>query len=176
MLCPICKIKLSEVIFHKVGINSCSKCLGFWLEEDELRMAKDEKDKEISWLDIDLWQDKTKLKISRGQKICPVCRLPLYEVEYSDSRVKVDVCNLCLGTWLDRGEFKKIIEHLKNRANYEVLNNYTKNLVQEFQEIFIGPETIKEEISDFLTVLKLLNYKFTVQHPTIAEIISQLPK
>lgn len=176
MLCPICKIELSEVIFHKVGINSCSKCLGFWLEEDELRMAKDEKDKEISWLDIDLWQDKTKFKINRGQKVCPVCRLPLYEVEYSDSKVKVDVCNLCLGIWLDRGEFKKIIEYLKSRANYEVLNNYTKNLVQEFKEIFIGPETTKEEISDFLTVLKLFNYKFIVQHPTIAKIISELPK
>jgi len=176
MFCPICKIKLSEAILHKVGIDYCQKCLGLWFEENELRWAKDEKDKQINWLDIDLWQDKTKFKITRGQKICPACRVPLYEVEYGDSGIKVDVCNLCFGIWLDRGEFKKIIEYLQQKAGYEILHNYAENLVQEFREIFTGPETLKEEILDFLTVLKLLNYKFAVQHPNIAKIISQLPK
>ena len=56
------------------------------------------------------------------------------------------------------------------------LNNYVKNLREEFWEIFIGPETLREEILDFLTILKLLNYKFAVQHPNIAKIISNLPK
>lgn len=176
MVCPYCKINLQEIIFCNAGVNYCSECLGLWFEKDELRQAKDEKDKELNWLDIDLWQDKAKFKIAPGQKLCPSCRLPLYEVEYGESGIKVDVCNICQGIWLDRGEFKKIIQYLKKRADYEILNNYLKNLRQEFWEIFTGPETLREEISDFLTILKLLNYKFAVQHPTIMGIISDLPK
>lgn len=176
MSCPFCKQSLEKIIFYNVEIDYCPACLGLWFEEDELRLAKDEKDKNIRWLDIDLWDKKTSFKISPGQKLCPDCRFPLYEVDYGDSQIRVDLCNLCYGIWLDRGEFKKIIEYLKNRANYEVLNNYTKNLVQEFWEIFIGPETLKEELLDFLVILKLLNYKFAIQHPNISKTISELPK
>ena len=109
-------------------------------------------------------------------RLCPFCRLPLYEVYYGDSGIIVDVCNLCQGTWLDRSEFKKIIEYLKKKADFELLESYAKNLTEEFWEIFTGPETLKEEISDFLIILKLLNYKFATQHPNITKIISQLPK
>lgn len=203
MLCPLCQKTLDKAILNNVEVDFCPDCFGLWFEKEELRWAKDEKAKDLKWLDIDLWSDKKRFKIAYGQKLCPSCRLPLYEVDYhhnspkpslkgkspkkSKSRVqgigknlsapvKVDVCNLCQGIWLDRGEFKKIIEHLKEKGSYEVLNNYSKNLVREFWEIFTGPETLREEILDFLTILKLLNYKFAVQHPTISEIISRLPK
>jgi len=176
MFCPICKIYLDRAILSGVEVNYCPKCLGLWFEEDELRWAKDHKDQDLRWLDIDLWEDKTKFRISPGKKLCPRDRFPLYETAYGDSDIKVDVCNLCHGIWLDRGEFKKIIEYLKKKADQEVLNRYLKNLRQEFWEIFSGPETLKEEIEDFLIVLKLLNYKLAVQHPAIARIIASLPK
>lgn len=176
MLCPLCKITLDRAILENVEVNFCPKCLGLWFEEDELRLAKDQKDRDLRWLDIDLWKEKEKFKISPGQKLCPWCRLPLYEVNYGDSEIKVDVCNLCYGIWLDRGEFKKIISYLKKKADYEVLNNYLQNLKQEFWEIFSGPETFREEILDFLTLLKVLVYKFAIQHPAIARLIASLPK
>ena len=194
MECPVCKKELEKAIFFNVEVDYCPKCLGIWFEEEELRLAKDEKDKNLNWLDIDLWKYKKKFEISRGGRLCPVCRMPLYGVKYGDSKihpvksakgsaskkqfngVKVDVCNLCKGIWLDRGEFKKIIEYLKEKADYEVLNKYAKNVAKEFWEIFTGPETFQEEILDFLTLLKLLNYKFITQHPNIAKIISELPK
>lgn len=141
-----------------------------------MRLAKDYKDRKLRWLDIDLWQDEGKFRISPGQKLCPWCRLPLYETTYGDSGIKVDVCNICHGIWLDRGEFKKIIKYLKKEADQEILEHYLKNLREEFWEIFFGPETLKEEIDDFLTILKLLNYKFAVQYPVIAKIILSLPK
>jgi len=149
MLCPVCKIGLQEAIFCNVGINYCPKCLGIFFEEEELRWAKDEKDGNLNWLDIDLWERKSSFKITRGEKFCPACRLPLYEVNYGNSKIKADLCNLCRGIWLDRGEFKKIIEYLKAKASYQVLNNYLKNLIEEFWEIFTGPETLREETSGF---------------------------
>ena len=174
--CPRCKIFLSSKVFYNTEVNYCPKCLGIWFDDEELRWAKDEKDKDLKWLDIDLWENKRKFKISRGERFCPSCRMPLYEVYYGDSGIIVDVCNLCHGVWLDRAEFRKIIEWLRKEADYRVLNKYGKSLFDEAIEIFTGPETLKEEISDFLVILKLLNYKFATQYPTLSKIISQLPK
>jgi Zn-finger nucleic acid-binding protein len=60
------------------------------------------------------------------------------------------------GIWLDRGEFKQIINYLKNKSDYEVLNHYTKNLAVELWEVFSGPETFREEMADFFTLLKII--------------------
>jgi Zn-finger nucleic acid-binding protein len=176
MICPVCKTELKKAIFYGVEVDYCPNCLGLWFEEDELRLAKDEKDKNLVWLDIDLWKNKDKFKVYLGERLCPACRLPLYEVYYGDSRIIVDFCSLCKGVWLDRGEFKRIIDYLRKKAGFEILNNYAKVLFREAAEILIGSETLREEIFDFLTVLKLLNYKLAVQYPTLAKIISKLPK
>lgn len=176
MNCPLSKIKLKQAILCNTAVDYCPNCLGLWFEKEELRWAKDEKDKNLNWLDIDLWQDKKKFKISSNGKFCAACNLPLYEVEYGNSRIKVDICNICQGVWLDRGEFKKIIDYLKKQASFEILRNYAKNLLQETWEVFTGPETLREEIEDFLTVLKLLKYKFSSQHPEITKLISGLPR
>ena len=89
MFCPFCQESLEKTIFYGVEINYCPKCLGLWFEEDELSLAKDEKDEDLNWLDIDLWKEKRKLKISRNPKLCPFCRLPLYEVNYEKSKIKI---------------------------------------------------------------------------------------
>lgn len=176
MNCPLDKTKLEQAILCNTAVDYCPYCLGLWFEKEELRRAKDAKDKNLNWLDIDLWQDKKKFKISSQGKLCPACNMPFYEVEYGTSGIRVDICNVCQGVWLDRGEFRKIIDYLKNRADFEILNKYAKNILQEAWEVFTGPETLREEIEDFLTVLKLLKYKFTSQHPEISKIISELPK
>jgi len=177
MYCPICKnSKLAKTILHNVEVNYCTKCLGIWFEQDELRQAKDEKDKDLNWLDIDLWKNEKDFRIVYGIRICPNCRMPLYEVYYGDSKVVVDLCKLCHGVWLDRAEFKKIIDWLKEKADYEIMNNYSKNLLKEFSEIFTGPEPLREEILDFLTILKLFSYKFGGEHPVFSEVLLNLPK
>jgi len=175
-ICPICKKFLASEIFYNVEVDYCPHCLGLWFDEDELRLAKDAKDKDLSWFDIDLWQDETKFKISPGRRICPSCRLPLYEVYYGDSGIIVDVCNICHGVWLDRAEFKKIIEWSKKKAGKEVMDNYAKNLFLEMKEVFSGPETLREEIEDVLVLLKILTYKFSAKHPLLTKLISSLPK
>jgi len=175
-ICPVCKIGLDKTLIAGVEIDYCPKCLGLWFEEDELRQAKDVKDRNLRWLDTDLWLDDEKFKISPSGKLCPDDRLPLYETKYGKSNIEVDVCNVCHGVWLDRGEFKKIIKYLKKKADSEILNHYLKNLRNEFWEILEGPETFREELNDFLTILKMLNYKFLVQYPKISSLISSLPR
>ena len=176
MKCPVCNVELEKAIFQNVEVDFCPICLGMFFEKEELRVAKDEKDNNLVWLDIDLWKDKRKFKISKANLLCPVCQLPLYTVFYGDSKIEVDICSICQGVWLDRGEFRKIIEYLKEKAKYEILKNYFKNLAKEIAEVFVGPEPLREEILDVITILKLLNYKFAVQFPILIEIISALPK
>ena len=174
--CPKCRVSLKGAVIANVEVDYCPKCLGLWFDEDELRWAKDQKDKNLQWLDIDLWKDDKKFRVAYGVRLCPSCRLPLYEVYYGDSKIVVDVCRICRGIWLDRAEFKKIIDWLRMRADYEILNKYAKNFFSELAEIFTGPESLREEIADFLAVLKLLNYKLVVKNPLIAQLISQMPK
>ncbi|MBI2003315.1 MAG: zf-TFIIB domain-containing protein [Candidatus Wildermuthbacteria bacterium] len=176
MHCPLCKIYLGKTLLSGVEVHYCSRCYGLWFEEDELQMAKDAKDRDLRWLDIDLWKDIAKFRLARARKLCPKDRLPLYEVQYGDSIVKVDVCNVCHGIWLDRGEFKQIISYLKEKADHEALYHYAKNLKEELWEIFEGPEILKEEILDFLTIVKLLRYKFAVHFPRLFLMITAMPR
>jgi Zn-finger nucleic acid-binding protein len=176
MDCPNHHGKLEKALFYNVEVDFCPVCLGIWFEQEELRWAKDEKDKQLNWLDVDLWRDKSRFQLSRSRRTCPVCRVLLCEVNYDDSKIKVDFCKSCNGIWLDRGEFKQIMIYLKRKADYEILHHYTKNLVLELWEIFAGPEKFREELADFLTLLKLLNYKFVVQHPLLTKLIENMQK
>jgi len=171
MECPVCKKSLDKAIMLNIEVDFCPSCLGMWFDKDELRQAKDKRDPALNWLDIDLWQDIKKFDISKGSKLCPACRMPLYEVEYDKSKTKVDLCNLCYGVWLERGEFKRIIDYLKEKSDYEVMYNFSRSLTQEFGELFVGPESFRSELLDFFTLLKLLSYKFSGKHPFIVETI-----
>jgi hypothetical protein len=176
MNCPNDNEALEKVLFHNVEVDYCPKCLGIWFDKDELRQAKDDKDKQLNWVDVDLWRDKAKFQVSRTDKHCPVCRAGLQEVKYDGSKTKVDFCKMCQGVWLDRGEFKQIINYLKSKSDYEILHHYAKNLVTQLWEVFSGPETFRSELEDFLTILKLFNYKFIIQHPYLEGLIDSLPK
>lgn len=176
MECPNDQEQLEKVLFHNVEVDYCPKCLGIWFDKNELRLAKDEKDKQLNWVDIDLWRDKAKFHVALGDKHCPVDRTGLMEVKYDNSKVKVDYCKMCHGAWLDRGEFKQIMNYLKNKSDYEILHHYAKNLVVQLWEVFSGPEAFRSELEDFLTLIKLFNYKFITQHPYLEGLVDSLPK
>jgi len=175
-ICPNDNESLKKVLFHNAEVDFCPRCLGMWFDFDELRLAKDNKDKNLNWVDFDLWRDKAKFKVAPDNKHCPVCRAGLREVGYDESKVRVDFCKMCQGVWLDRGEFKQIINYLKTKSDYEILHHYTKNLASELWEVFSGPEKFRSELADFLSLIKLLNYKFTAQHPVLNSLIVGLPK
>ncbi len=129
----------------------------------------------MDWFKFELWKNKIKFKAAKDTEFCPHCKTPLYKVNYGNSDVAIDVCGICEGIWLDRGEFKKIIKYVKNKADYEVLNNYVKNLISESKEIFIGPESILSEVADLLVLTKLLKYKLAAQYPTLIKLFLNLP-
>jgi len=177
MKCPIHKDKdLKTAIFYNTEIDYCPQGLGVWFEKGEFRIAKDGKQKNLDWLDVDLWKEKTKFQISEEEKQCPACEVPMYELSYNDSDIKVDICNVCEGVWLDRGEFKKIIGYLREKSSKKVMNEYVNSLLEETAEVFSGPESLEDEVSDVITVAGLLSHKLSAKFPTLADIISDLPR
>lgn len=176
MLCPNDNENLVKILFHNVEVDFCERCLGIWFDSDELSLAKDNKDKELNWVDVDLWRDKGRFKVIKISKFCPVCRVGLVEIHYDESKTKVDFCKSCHGVWLDRGEFKQIINYLKNKSDYELLNRYIKNIVIGLWEVFTGPQAFREELGDFLMLLKLFKYKFEAQHPHMESLIANFSK
>ncbi len=177
MKCPIHKDqKLKSAVFYNTEVDYCPQGLGVWFEKNELRIAKDTKQSNLDWLDVDLWSQKEKFRISEEGKECPACEVPMYEINYGDSNIKVDVCNLCQGIWLDRGEFKKLIDYLNKEANRKIMDDYLNSLLEETAEIFTGPESLQDEVSDVVTVVGLLRNKISAKHPVLSEIISNLPR
>jgi len=175
-VCPNCNQEtLKEIPLYKNKVDKCNKCGGIWFDQDELRKAKDNKDEFLKWLDIDLWKKEKKMEAFSSKKKCPRCKKNLYEVKYEESDIKVDICNSCKGIWLDKGEFKKIISHLKNVINTETLSKYFKHAFEEAKEIFSGQESLSSEVEDFFIVTKLLQYRFLSQYPTIRDLIIRLP-
>jgi len=170
------KEDLKKIIIAGIEADYCPKCFGMWFESGELDSAKDKKDFSLRFIDIDLWKDKKDFRASQEKRICPKDRSWLYQVEYSDSDIKVDVCNLCHGIWLDRGEFEKIIDYLKAHNKEDLMKNYSKVLAQEAWEVFSGPKELREELIDLVFVLKILQYKFIAQNDWVKRMIMALPK
>jgi len=176
MKCPNEHEELEKVLFHNVEVDYCPVCLGLWFDQDELRWAKDDKDKQLNWIDFDVWRDRGRFNVKKIDKRCPVCRIPFVEVQYDESSVKINFCKHCQGIWLDRGEFKQIIMYLHKKSDYEILHHYMKNLMIELWEVFSGPEKLREELEDLLMLSKLLSYKFVTKHPYVNSLIEAFPK
>ena len=100
--------------------------------------------------------------------MCPEDRMPMYEVRYGDSSIYVDVCNVCRGVWLDRGEFKDIIGYLREVADEKILNHYLHTVSEELWEVFSGPEILREELLDLIAVVKLIQEPAFAQAMTVS--------
>ena len=79
-LCPHHQISLEQSTILGVTVDYCPQDYGLWFDEHELREAKDAKDRDLRWLDFDLWKDPAKFVLAVRQKLCPKDRLPMYEV------------------------------------------------------------------------------------------------
>jgi len=178
MKCPTCGVSLRRRKMRSIKIDRCPTCDGSWYDADELRVLKDkEKRGDYRWLDFDLWRDREKFRAGRQRHlVCPKDGRPMTTVRYGTSSIRMDMCPECHGIWLDHGEYKKIVGYLEKRVNAETLKEYFRDLREEFQEIFTGPEGPLSELGDFLKVLYLLELRFRVEHPRIAAALQQIAR
>jgi Zn-finger nucleic acid-binding protein len=176
MKCPKCDDKnLGEIKINGVKVNRCKNCGGLWFDRDELKIVRDYRDENLSWLDFDLWKDGDKLTVSGKSINCPLDGKPLFKIRCGNTDVMVDVCLECHGIWLDKDELNKIISALKEKINSETIPEYLNDLGGEVKELIVHPDQAEIELRHIMILMKLLEYRFLAQHPKISEITSILP-
>jgi len=55
----------------------------------------------------------------------------LVAVRYGETKVSIDYCRSCQGIWLDRGEFKRIVDALESEVTHMTTSEYVKASIAE---------------------------------------------
>ena len=164
-MCPRCNVELRKKNLGSVEVEECTKCKGTWFDTDELRQAKDAADPDVNWLDFEIWKHEDQFVSKGSPLVCALCRKPTVSLIYGDTGVEIDYCPACQGIWLDKGEFKKIVDSLEKEVNSKSFSEYVRESLQEAKEIVTGPESFLSEWKDFTTALKLMQYRLFVENP-----------
>ena len=178
MKCPRCGARTRPRNIKSISVDRCPKCNGAWYAADELRLLKDkEAQGDYCWIDVDLWRDRERFHSRRQEHlVCPKDKTAMTSVRYGNSRVRVDICTTCKGIWLDGGEYQKIVSYLDKRVNEETVEDFLRDLREEFLDIFTHPGGLRSEVADIAKVIHLLELRFIVQHSNIAEHLRALVK
>jgi len=174
--CPRCKCDLKPKRLAQIDVDECASCQGIWFEQDELRQAKDATDPDLNWMDFEIWKHEDLFTTNRSAQSCPACELPMVTLNYGDTDIEIDYCPACRGTWLDNGEFQKIIASLEEELASKPLGDYTRESLKEAQELITGPESFISEWKDLMTVLRMMEYRLFVEKPKLLSIISSIGK
>lgn len=116
MRCPKCGgTYLKEVKVKSTGmkVDHCPKCKGIWFDAQELEAVLKVASKELA-VPSDARES--------AALSCPRCNVLLYQFQYPQTLVQVEMCKQCGGLWLDAGEFteiKTIRKAMKRRGKLE---------------------------------------------------------
>jgi hypothetical protein len=173
MRCPKCpEVEMETVEVHEVKIDRCPSCGGAWYDRGELEALKDrESGGDFAWLDAGLWRDADRVEVDkRSQRRCPQDDVPLASVRYGGPEVTVEVCPVCFGIWLDRGEYDRIIDHLEDEVDSETLAGYMREMGDEVVDLFAGRHDLKTEFANLGKILYLMRLRLVAEHPTLVKI------
>ncbi|MEK7120354.1 MAG: zf-TFIIB domain-containing protein [Patescibacteria group bacterium] len=170
MKCPNCQNELHEVNFKDTVAWHCANCLGFLVEHDQLE--KFHKEPSLNWLDVELWGNPEKLKVSLSSRLCPADSMPMYEVDYAG--MTLDVCLVHRSIWFDRGEISKVKDIIVSRLGDETFAGFMEKAAEELGEVFTKSES-SEQLKHFWIVLDLASHRIAARFPLIAQLVSQLP-
>ncbi|HBC46798.1 MAG TPA: hypothetical protein DEO84_00325 [candidate division Zixibacteria bacterium] len=172
MQCPKCGSSMRSRVKHKIEIDECTDCKSLWFDVDELRKIKDSIDKDLNWMDFDIWKNEKEFTIVKNPRKCPHCNIEMVTISYGSTNVEIDYCHKCGGILLDKGELLKIIEHLENELLTKNVHEYWKATLLEAKEIVTGKEGLISEWKDFKTVLRMMEYRILTENPKLAKTIA----
>jgi Zn-finger nucleic acid-binding protein len=174
--CPKCKVELTPKSIGPVEVDECHSCKGIWFDADELRQARDATDSDLNWMDFEIWRHQDQFKSGTSPRKCPACGDPMVTLEYGASAVAIDYCKSCDGTWLDRDEFKRIVEALEEELLTKSFASYVKECLREGIEVLTGPESLISEWKDLSNVLRLMQYRLFVENPNLLSAVTAVQK
>lgn len=178
-LCPACSTILTLYEIYGIKIEGCTKCKGMWLDKNELRKLKDISEKNnwgtLRWLDDEVDAiEKSKAMLSKRK--CPKCKdILLISTALGDSKIIIDWCPSCHGTWLDSNEFQELVDCLKKKLDKLSSSEMAKKVYEEIKEIWNGPENKISEILDAKAAITALINITIFEHPALAKLLLMLP-
>ena len=171
--CPACGAKLDLYSILSMEFEACPKCLGMWLAKDELRKLKNKVGiGELHWLNSEVDNIEKTAAIS-SKRICPKeDGGNLLSVVFGKSSVVLDSCPKCHGIWLDRDEYDKIINYLREEAGSASIKDVEKEIAEDVRKLWKGgPESRVAEIGDIAAAVTTL-INFTIfEHPTLFKLM-----
>jgi len=122
MKCPVCKVHLIVVERHKIELDYCISCKGFWFDSGELKLLSETLNLNLlNEIKATIIDDSTEHK-----RICPLCDKRMNKIRIGEnSNVLLDKCPDGQGIWLDGGELSKITnqnKELSNLGSKEIVN------------------------------------------------------
>ena len=174
MNCPRCQSRLETRSTGGVEIDECRSCQGIWFDADELRRVKDGSDKDLNWMDFDLWKHADRFRVNTNPVNCPNCSNAMVTIDYDQTGVEIDHCTHCRGVWLDAGELEKILDSLSRELVSKDTQGYMKASQEEAKELFTGSEGFISEWRDLATVLRMLQYRLLSDNPKLASALAEI--
>ena len=169
MKCPSCRTDLTPLDFKGITLDHCDKCDGLWFDKGELERAKNEEDRKLKGFDFPLWAESEKVTASAGERLCPKCNDSMSVINYAGyADIPIDMCPICQGVWLDKGELKKIVSHLEELKKELSLASYFKDFEEEAKQLLHPKKGFFAEAKDLLAVSKLLLYRIVEAVPPVA--------
>jgi Zn-finger nucleic acid-binding protein len=113
--CPRCKAGLSQQALGPTRIERCASCHGVWIAAAEFNQLLRDLDRLEAVRARELAHHEPERTVS--YVACPRCSEIMERRNFGrSSGIMVDTCKRH-GIWLDRGELRRVAEHLTERAN-----------------------------------------------------------
>lgn len=173
--CSRCHLEMKKAVVSTIEVDECPQCKGLWFDDRELELAKDNTDRDLAWMDFEIWKHPEHFTVGERPLRCPGCRGRMVGLQYAGTGVTVDTCVACRGVWVEKGEFENIVTALTHELATKSSADYVRASLHEARELFTGPESLVSEWRDLRAVLRLLQLRFFVDHPKLLALITGIP-
>lgn len=173
--CPACDGDLARWMAFGTGFEACDQCRGMWLDKDDLKDLKDRAERgpwtDLRWMDdeIEAIEDPTAMLSDR---YCPRCEESrLLAASFGRSPIIIDWCPDCHGVWLDGGEFREIVDLLKERLSDLSEEELKERIREELSDVWDGGGDIGE-ITEIRAAVSALINMTVFEHPKLLGLLS----
>ena len=141
MQCPRCSSKnFVEHKYEQVKVDTCQNCKGIWLDEDEILLIIEQKDKKFSQELVKRTVQNSFSCVPNSERNhslkCPKCNDKMYSINYAvSSGVIIDRCPNEHGLWFDKHELEAV------QAYSEYWSEEVSKRQSSFESILENAET-----------------------------------
>ena len=174
--CPKCRKAMEFYKAYGVTFESCVCCHGLWLYKGELKKLKDKIDAG-SWGNLRWMNDEVNAientSAMTSNRICPQCKdCQLISTHFGNSKMIIDWCKRCHGTWLDYEILETIVKYLRDELDHVTSKEIEKRVVHEVKRVWDdNSENKMSEILDAKAAISALINISIFEHPALAEML-----